>query len=647
MVEKTNHFLSLKQVTIRDPFFSPVQNTVIHTMIPYQEKVLHDEIPDIRPSHVIRNYRIAAGEIEGTYYGRVFQDSDLAKWLEAVAYSLTVQPDAELEARADEIIDLIGQVQKPDGYLDTYFIVAEPEMRWKDLGDCHEMYCAGHMTEAAVAYYEATGKTKLLDICCRLCDHIDRRFGDEEGKVPGIPGHEEIELALMRLYRVTGEDRYRKLASYFIDKRGHDPDFFKKEADARGGDPNSYINRQLITYAQNHAPVREQDTAEGHAVRCMYLYTGAADIAAANQDEALMEACRKVWDNMTKRRMYITGGIGATHQGESFSTDYDLPNDSAYAETCAAVGVCFFARQMLEADPDRRYADVMERALYNGVLSGMQLDGKKFFYINQLEADPDACSTAYAYGSEEYTPERIGWYDCACCPPNLARLVTSIGSYTWSCGENTIYSHLFLGGSADFDFAGGGIVKLEGNYPWDGTLTYTVSPKNPNATFTLAIRHPGWCRSMTVTVNGENVSESTVNEKGYWELSRAWNPGDTVICRMDLPVRRIYANPLVRADAGCVALMRGPIVYAFEGIDNGEDLSALRIPRDAAIEALPFNADLLGGVVALKIAGRRLKPMDDLYSDYPPEEEEAVLQAIPYYAWCNRGRTHMKIWMQE
>ncbi|MEF2640178.1 MAG: glycoside hydrolase family 127 protein, partial [Lachnospiraceae bacterium] len=223
MVEKTNHFLSLKQVTIRDPFFSPVQNTVIHTMIPYQEKVLHDEIPDIRPSHVIRNYRIAAGEIEGTYYGRVFQDSDLAKWLEAVAYSLTVQPDAELEARADEIIDLIGRVQKPDGYLDTYFIVAEPEMRWKDLGDCHEMYCAGHMTEAAVAYYEATGKTKLLDICCRLCDHIDRRFGDEEGKVPGIPGHEEIELALMRLYRVTGENRYRKLASYFIDKRGQDP----------------------------------------------------------------------------------------------------------------------------------------------------------------------------------------------------------------------------------------------------------------------------------------------------------------------------------------------------------------------------------------------------------------------------------------
>lgn len=646
MTQKTNHFLSLKQVQVKDSFFSPIQDTIIHTMLPYQEKVLHDEVPDIRPSHVIRNFRIAAGETSGTYYGRVFQDSDLAKWLEAVAYSLTICPDPDLEKRADEIIDLIGRVQQPDGYLDTYFIVAKPDEKWTDLGDCHEMYCAGHMTEAAVAYYQATGKTKFLDICCRLCDHIDRRFGDEEGKQPAIPGHEEIELALMRLYRVTGEERYRRLATYFIDKRGQDPDFFKKEADRRG-DSNSYINRQLITYAQNHKPVREQDTAEGHAVRCMYLYTAAADIAAVNQDEELIAACKKVWNNMVNRRMYITGGIGATHQGEAFSTDYDLPNDSAYAETCAAVGVCFFARQMLEAEPDRCYADVMERALYNGVLSGMQLDGKKFFYINQLEADPDACSTAYAYGTEEYTPERIGWYDCACCPPNLARLVTSIGTYAWSCDETTLYSHLFIGGSADLAFAGGGSVTLESNYPWDGKLTYHVSPKTPNSRFTLAVRFPSWCHHMQVFVNDRKLDSVLVNEKGYWMIDRSWNSGDIVTCQIDMPVRKLYANPLVRADAGCVALMRGPLVYAFEGIDNGEDLSALRIPRNACIQIQPFQPDLLGGIVPLQVSGKRKKKMDVLYSECPPEEEDALLQAVPYYSWCNRGKTHMKVWMQE
>ncbi len=643
MPEKTNSFIPLKSVKIQDTFFTPVQRVVMDTMIPYQEKALHDEIPDIKKSHVIHNLRIAAGDEEGKYYGRVFQDSDLAKWLEAVAYSLTLKPDPELEKRADDIIDLIGRAQQPDGYLNSYFTAAEPEHRWQNLTDCHEMYCAGHMTEAAVAYYQATGKRKFLDICCRLCDHIDRRFG--KGKITGIPGHEEIELALMRLYRVTGEERYLKLAMYFIDERGQDPEFFHKEAAARSWSRTDYMDKMPPSYMQNHAPVREQKTVEGHAVRCMYLLTAAADIAAVTDDKALMDACRTMWDNMVDRRMYITGGIGSTAYGEAFTVDYDLPNDTAYAETCAAVGVCFFARKMLEAEPQSRYADIMERALYNGTISGMQLDGTKFFYINQLEANPDLPSTAY--GEEEYTPQRIGWYDCACCPPNLARLMTSLGTYAWSSGRNIIYSHLFIGGTAKFDEAGGVEISLETRYPWEGEVLYTVKPSEPGAEFTLAVRHPGWCDSMEIKINGEPVDEKAVIKDGYLMLQRKWQPGDRVSCRMAMPVRRVYANPMVRADVGCVALMRGPVVYAFEGIDNGEALQTLRIPRDAEIKALPYDPDLLRGVVVLEVAGRRKNEMKDLYAGAPAGEEEVTLKAIPYYAWCNRGMTHMRVWMPE
>ena len=642
-MSKKSHFISMKKVSLRDPFFSPIQKTVVDVMIPYQEKALHDEIPDIRKSHVIENLRIAAGESEGTYYGRIFQDSDLAKWIEAVAYSLILKPDPELERRADEIIALIGRAQLPDGYLNSYFIAVSPERRWQNLTDCHELYCAGHMTEAAVAYYEATGKDAFLNICRRLCDHIDNRFG--EGKITGIPGHEEIELALMRLYRVTGEERYLKLASYFVDERGKDPEFFYKEEKNRGWSRTDYVSKLPPAYMQNHKPLREQDKVEGHAVRCMYLLTAAADIGAVTGDEGLLAACRRLWDNMVEKRMYITAGIGSTARGEAFTEDYDLPNDTAYAETCAAVGVCFFARQMLEAEISSRYADVMERALYNGTISGMQLDGTKFFYINQLEANPEM--SADVYGDEEYTPQRIGWYDCACCPPNLARLMTSLGTYVWSSDEDTVYSHLFIGGEASFDIGGGVRISLESNYPWEGKAAYTVETSDSDTEFTLAIRYPGWCKKMAVYVNGEMVPDSMHADDGYWKLTRLWKAGDRVVCQMDMPVRRVYANPMVRADAGCVAFMRGPVVYTFEGIDNGEELQTVRIPREAEAEILPYNPELLGGIVPLKIPAFKKETSGTLYSEQPFQEKPVMLTAIPYYAWSNRGLTHMRVWMQE
>ena len=638
MPRKVDLFKTVKDVSVRDPFFSRIQNVVIDTMILYQKRALNDEIPDVKKSHCIENFRIAAGRSSGEYYGRVFQDSDLAKWIEAVAYSLVVKPDPDLEAQADEAIDLIGEAQQEDGYLNTYFTVKEPEHRWQNLADCHEMYCAGHMTEAGVAYYLATGKDKLLKIVCRLCDHIERRFGP--GKVYGIPGHEEIELALLRLYRVTKEKKYLDLAKYFIDQRGQDPEFFIKEAKERGWKRVQSDETTPPTYMQNHKPVREMDTVEGHAVRCMYLLTAVADLAAETDDDELFEACRRLWENMTERRMYITAGIGSTAWGEAFTRDFDLPNDTAYAETCAAVGVCFFARQMLEAEPDGRYADVMERALYNGTISGMELDGTKFFYVNQLEADPHM--RADAYYDEEYTVGRTGWYDCACCPPNLARLMTGLGGYIWSENEDTLYSHLFIGSTVKA--GNGAVIELQGGYPWNGDLTYTVK-KAADKPFKLAIRLPGWCENFSLTVNGKAADAEEV--AGYLVMERDWQPGDVVSYILELKPVRVYADPRVKDDVGCVALMRGPVVYAFEGVDNGKDLSCLRLPNDAEIQALPYDPALLEGVVALTVAGKRAVPEGGLYGYEETREEDVTLKAIPYYAWANRGSNPMRVWIRE
>ena len=633
MICKENTPLSVKNVDIHDGFFTPIQDLVRHVVIPYQEKILHDEIPGVEKSHAIENFEIAAGDKQGEFYGMVFQDSDLAKWLEAVAYSLAVEPDAELEARADALIDLVGRAQQEDGYLNTYFTVKEPERRWTNLMECHELYCAGHMIEAAVAYYECTGKDKLLKITCRMADHIDNRFGP--GKVRGIPGHEEIELALLRLYSVTKEERYLKLAKYFIDERGQQPDYFVEEEKQNGGWKYFGMSTKKPEYMQNQAPVREQTTVEGHSVRAVYLLTGMADLAARTNDQELFDACDRLWDNMVEKRMYLTAGIGSTRDGEAFTIDYDLPNDTIYAETCASVGLCFFANQMLQMKPSAKYADIMERAFYNGTISGMQLDGKRFFYVNPLEVNPGVSGKLFGY--EHVLPKRPGWYACACCPPNLARMIGSLASYAWAENETTIYSHLFVGGTAKFQTAGGVTVQLTSNYPWDGNLTYKVTPATEGSTFTLAVRIPGWCKQYTLRVNGVEVDASSLMKDGYAHITRAWKAEDTVYLSMEMPVEKVYANTAVRADAGCVALMRGPLVYAFESADNGEQLQALRIPRESVGRVLPFEKDLLNGIVPIEIDGIRLVSSGELYSTEPPKEEKVVLRAIPYYTWGNRS----------
>ena len=638
MKAKHTYPVSVKQIRIQDPFWTPFQELVIGTVIPYQEKILNDEVEGVEKSHAMANFRITAGLEEGEFYGMVFQDSDVAKWLEGVAYSLAVKPDAELETRADGVIEVIEKAQQPDGYLNTYFTIKDPEHRWQNLLECHELYCAGHMMEAAAAYYEATGKDRLLKVMERMADHIDRRFGP--GKETGIPGHQEVEIGLMRLYHVTGEERYRALARYFIDERGKNPNFFAEEAKRRGW---SYfpIDPDNTKYNQSHATVYEQKEAVGHSVRAVYMYTAMADLAGTEGDERLYRACRTLWDNMTQKRMYLTGGIGSTGDGEAFTVDYDLPNDMAYAETCASIGLIFFAKQMLEIEPDGVYADVMERAFYNGTISGMQLDGKRFFYVNPLEAEPGISGEVFGY--RHVLPERPGWYACACCPPNLVRLVTSLGRYAWDETKDTIWSHLFLGQEAQLEKAD---LTVESAYPWEGRVSYRVHPKTDEA-FTLAIHIPSYIGEMKLRVNGRETDWKALTRKGYCRICRNWQEGDTAELSFALPVRKIYAAAKVREDAGCVALMRGPLVYCFEGADNEGLLQSLRIPKELHAEAFCCTQGPLEGKMLLRMNGIRLEEQKELYSEKRPARSETTLTAVPYYTWGNRGRNQMRVWMLE
>lgn len=636
--------IELKQVKIKDGFWSQLQELVTDVVIPFQERVLNDEEPGVEKSHAIDNFRIAAGLAEGEFYGMVFQDSDVAKWLEGVAYSLVVKPDADLEARADAIIDIVAQAQQEDGYLNTYFTIKEPEHRWQNLLECHELYCAGHMMEAAVAYYEATGKDKLLHVMERMADHIIGRFGDGEGRVKGIPGHQEVEIGLMRMYHATGKSQYKDMARYFLEERGKNPDFFKEEAAKRDWKHFGMIPEDT-KYNQSHATVYEQDEAVGHSVRAVYMYTAMADLAAEDGDERLLAACRRLWNNIIQKKMYITGGIGATVAGESFSVPYELPNDTVYAETCASIGLVFFAKQMLKSEKSGVYADVMERALYNGIISGMQRDGKRFFYVNPLEVNPGISGVAPGY--EHVVPERPGWYACACCPPNLVRMVTSLGKYAWDEDDDTIWSHLFIGSEASFGKAD---IRVESSYPWEGRVAYHVAAKTEDV-FTLAIHVPSYIHhaQLEVKINGRVEITDAAMKDGYLYLERTWGSDDEVTLVFAMPVRKIYANTKVREDVGCVAIMRGPVVYCFEGVDNGDDIQALFVDRELKASTVVGKDGVLSGMTLLDIAGKRLTYAggDELYCDHAPQMEDVTLRAIPYFAWGNRGLNQMRVWMHE
>ena len=572
----------MKNVDMDDKFWKRYIELIRKETIPYQWNALNDRIAGVKPSHAIENFRIAAGISKGEFHGYVFQDSDLYKWLETVAYSLATHPDKALERRADEAIELIRKAQQPDGYLNTYFTINGLDKRWTNERDKHELYCAGHLIEAAVAYYEATGKRKILDIACAFADHIDSVFGPEGGKKRGYPGHQEIELALMRLYRATGNERYLKLGKYFLDERGRQPFFFDMEAEERGekGD-KGHFGGGSDEYRQSHLPVREQKAAAGHAVRAVYMYTGMAYAAAETGDNTLADACKTLWNNVTERQMYITGGIGSQGYNEGFTCDYDLPNDTCYNETCASVGLVFWARGMQSLEMDGVYADIMEKALYNGVLSGVSLDGKKYFYVNPLEVWPESCHRRH--DKSDVATTRQGWFSCACCPPNLARLIASLGGYIYSAAGNMLYTHLYVKNTGHVRLENCDVtISQEADYPWDGKVKLRISTPH-DAEFTVALRIPGWCGNAEAAINGERIDTAGFVDKGYLKLTRRWENGSIVELNLPMPVRRVQSNPELRENAGKVAIMRGPLVYCLEEADNSERLADLVLAEDPKV----------------------------------------------------------------
>ncbi len=628
--------------SVKDRFFGRYQRLIKDVVIPYQLRILNDEIEGAEKSHALENFRLAAekrktGACSGEFYGMVFQDSDVAKWLEAAAYSLKLFPDAALEAKCDEIIELIGSAQHPDGYLNTYFTVKAPEKRWTNLCEAHELYCAGHMMEAAVAYAECTGKETLLQIMCRMADHIYQHFIIQ--KHEGCPGHPEVELALMRLYRYTKNPHYLELAAHFINTRGTDPDYYRREREACGwsvwgGNPSD------MTYNQAHAPVREQTDAVGHAVRAVYLYTGMADVALETGDRTLAAACERLFQSIVQKRMYLTGGIGSVYEGEAFGGDYHLPNDTAYSETCASVGLIFFMNRMLKLTPDSRYGDVMERALYNCVLAGIQLDGKRFFYVNPLEVVPGLSGVT---ASERHVlPERPGWYACACCPPNAARLLGSLPEYVADRRDDTIYFHLHIGGELTCE---DGMIRVETAYPYDGTVTYRFAPKNGAMHCRLALRIPAFSKKTGLVLNGRPACY-TVSD-GYALIEGDFTAGDTLTLTLDLSPRKIYASPAVSADTGKAAAACGPLVYCAEGVDNAGDVLSLKFTKAGGLTVSEYDPETLCGIRRITADGLRTKKTDALYSDERPAAEPCRITMIPYYAWGNRGLNQMRVWLPE
>jgi DUF1680 family protein len=580
-----------------------------------------------------------------------FWDSDVAKWIEAAAYSLATHPDAMLEGQLDAVIELIENAQQPDGYLNIYFSTVEPEKRWSNLRDWHELYCAGHLMEAAVAYYEAKGKRQLLDIMCRYADYIDEVFGPNKGQMRGYPGHQEIELALVKLFRATGEKRYLSLAQFFIDERGQQPHYFDLEAKRRGENLADYYHR-THEYTQSHLPVREQPRAVGHAVRACYMYAGMADVATETKDQTLIDACKRLWSNLTEKQMYITGGIGPSYHNEGFTFDYDLPNETAHAETCAAIALMFFAHRMLQLEPDALYGDVMEGALYNGVLSGVSLDGTQFFYANPLAAHPGVSpnhSGMRTLGADQHY-RRSDWFNCACCPPNIARMLASLGRYIYSTGKNHIYVHLYVRSSAQLEVDGHSVrIEQRTDYPWKDKVRFTVQPDQTRR-FTLALRLPGWCQNAELKVNAETLDIASTTTRGYFKIEREWSPGDQVDLTLPMRIERIRAHPRVRQNAGRVALQRGPLIYCLEEEDNGPNLANLFLPRDSQL-VTEWEEKLLGGVVV--ITGEALRRdlqswPGRLYQRVGPNGMKRFrFKAVPYCLWANREPGEMRVWVNE
>jgi DUF1680 family protein len=603
-----------KDVKIQDSFWAPRRETNRVTSIPFSLQKLEE-------AGNLEDMRLAARGATNGFRGPVFMDSDLYKALEAASCSLATHPDPALEKQLDDIISLLAAAQQPDGYLNSYYTVKEPGQRWTNLRDCHELYCAGHMFEAAVAHFQATGKTTFLTVATRYADYIDSVFGPAPKRL-GYPGHPEIELALIKLWRATGNPRYFDLARFFVENRGRK--FFATEH-------QTPIDKYDGSYFQDDVPIYDHQNIKGHAVRAAYLMSGVTDVASQTGDDRLLKMLDRVWRNTTERNEYITGGIGPSAHNEGFTVDYDLPNLTAYQETCATIALAQWAHRLTLLYGDASYADVLERALYNGVLSGVSQDGTKFFYVNPLESAG--------------THHRSPWFGCACCPPNVTRTLAALGGYAYAASDESLYVNLFIQGSAHAKVGDTTVaLKVTTDYPWDGKVVLDLTPA-ARAQIALRLRVPGWCHNASVAVN-RRAAKTPLLERGYLVLDREWNRGDRVDVDLPMPIERVAANPQVKADQGLLAIQRGPIVYCLEQCDQTEPLAALWLPAEAELKAAR-EPGLLGGVVTITGEARaESEPQwrSSLYQSAPPASRIA-LKAIPYYAWDNRQPGPMKVWL--
>jgi uncharacterized protein len=627
----------LDAVTLTNGFWAPWRDRV-------RQHTLRAQYELLESTGRLANFRRAAGKGEGEFQGLFFNDSDVYKWLEAASWALATGEDAELTKMVNATIDLVTAAQETDGYLNTYYMFERTAERWSNLRDQHELYCAGHLFQAAVAHYRATGQSSLLDVARRFADLICETFGSGDTQRPGVAGHPEIEMALVELARATSERRYLEQAAYFVDARGHG---------IIGG----------LHYHQDHAPLREVERLAGHAVRAVYLTAGATDLYAETGDPALGEALLRLWQRMVQRQMYITGGLGPRYTGEAFGADYELPNARAYAETCAGIANLMWAWRMLQLDGGTEYADVMERALYNAALPGFGLDAESYFYVNPLATD-GMPEPGRSLGGRGEIYRRQPWFTCACCPPNVARLLTQLPGYLYSTSDDasagpTLWVHHFASNEASITLPDGRAVQViqRTRYPWNGQVILEILTPGD---YTLRIRIPGWCRAEeerdrpTASVNSGPCPGEVLPGR-YLTLQRTWEVGDSVCITLPMPVRRIAAHPYVLENAGRVALMRGPLLYCLEQTDHpGIDLRDVILPDESELTHT-FRRDLLGGVEVIEGEGLHAPPdsawRDALYRDAaeatPTASEPVKLIAIPYYAWANREVGAMQVWLRR
>ena len=610
--------VNFSQIKITDKFWNSRINAVTNVSIP----VCIDQT-EVKTGR-IRNFEKVAAKKGEKHEGIYYDDSDVYKALEAIAYSLSNHPDPLLEKKAEEWIDKIAAAQLPDGYLNTYYTLVDISKRWTDM-DKHEDYCAGHLIEAAIAYFNATGKRKLLDVAIRFANHIDSTFRLQNRH--WVSGHQGIELALVKLYKTTGNKNYLDLSDWYLEQRGH-----------------GYFDRKLGSkdYCQNRLPLREETEISGHAVRAMYLFTGAADVAAAKNDTGYLKAIKKIWEDVVYRNMYITGGIGSSGRNEGFTVDYDLPNEAAYCETCASVGMVFWNQRMNLLTGESKYVDILERSLYNGALDGLSLKGDLFFYENPLASVGDL--------------SRSEWFGTACCPSNIARLVESVGNYIYAKSNEAVWVNLFVGSTASLIIKDQKVeLKQLTNYPWEGNVSISVNPEKPTE-FDLLVRIPGWANNQpvpgdtyryltnssekfSIAVNGIPAIYKIAN--GYAVINKNWKKGDVVELNLPMPVRRIVAIEKVKDDQSRVALQRGPLVYCFEHPDNEGKVMDIVLP-DKAIFKTAFKATLLDGIVSIQTQA----PVAKISAGgLTVNSVNRIVTAIPFYSWANRGKGQMQIWV--